>query len=87
MNPFFRRNNPPQNQPRRSPSPRPAFFRKGGNNNDNERNGSIGKQEKPKQNTGLYWKIKGNEAYQKGNFELAIKYYNKAIVKFILNSK
>lgn len=32
------------------------------------------------ENTGIFWKIKGNEAYQKGDYERAVEYYTQAIV-------
>jgi tetratricopeptide (TPR) repeat protein len=82
MNPLFRNNQP--NQPRRSPSPRPTFSRKNNKkSNEEHRGASVKKEEKPGENTGVFWKMKGNEAYQKGNYEQAITYYSKAIVLII----
>ena len=78
MNPLFQ-NNQGQRQ-ERSPPARPTFFRKNNNRANEERNRSAKKQEKPGQNTGIFWKMKGNESYQKGNYEQAIAYYNKAVV-------
>lgn len=82
MNPLFR-GNQPNNQPRRSPSPRPTFFRNNQKGKGEKRDVSVKKEEKPGENTGLFWKMKGNEAYQQGKYDLAITYYNKAIVLII----
>ena len=36
------------------------------------------------ENTGMYWKQKGNEAFKTGNYLLALKHYDKAIVPLLL---
>ena len=39
------------------------------------------------ENTGMYWKNKGNEAYQNKEYEEALKLYSKAIVPYRLLRK
>lgn len=75
MNPHFpqaRR----QQQQERPESPRPTFSRK---------NSRVVPEEKPekkeevKEGSGLFWKLKGNEAYQRGYWQNAVVCYSNAI--------
>jgi len=39
----------------------------------------LEKKEEVKEGTGLFWKLKGNEAYQKGDLQTAMACYSRAI--------
>ena len=53
---------------------------------DIEYNNNNKEEFKAKENSGLYFKDRGNEEFEKGNYEAAITNYSKAIVqKIIMN--
>lgn len=78
MNPLFPNAHPQPQQQQRPESPRPTFSRRNSKQPTEERPQQE-KKEEVKEGTGLYWKIKGNEAYQKGNYEQAMAWYSRAI--------
>jgi STIP1 homology and U-box containing protein 1 len=75
MNPLFP-HAPRQQQQQRAESPKPTFSRRNGRVAPEERQE---KKEEVKENSSLFWKMKGNEAFQRGLWQNAIVCYTKAI--------
>jgi tetratricopeptide (TPR) repeat protein len=49
-----------------------------------EQNESMPSKPVMNESSGYYWKVRGNESYQKGRYEEAIEFYTKAIVMLAL---
>lgn len=72
MNPFFRPNEPEQEEE----MPRPTFSRM---NSKKQEDQPRKAKEVFSENTGMYWKEKANEKFKAQLYEQALEYYSKAI--------